>query len=316
LFYNQQVAFVTRLKATKWGISVIKVWAGNILTVAAIKVAHRLRGLPGCLERFQSIARKYIDWRGHVVVCETEFGARFPCSLRDIIQRKIAYFGVWEPNLTAYCKRVLRPGDVLVDVGANIGYFTLLGSSLVGTSGKVVAIEASPRIFALLSSNIARNAATNVRAVNKAAAYAAGQVAVFAAPSDNIGHTSTIPAEGNIFENFVDAESLQYILFGDEMTRTRLLKIDIEGAEGPVVKSFLENIALYGPHCELAIEVSPECGWIVEKMASVKFFAYRMPNDYSDRDYLRPSPKRPARHSGPVMEQCDFIFSRVDAEHL
>jgi FkbM family methyltransferase len=257
-----------------------------------------------------------VDWRGPVVVGKAQYGARFPCALDDMIQRKIAYFGIWEPNLTAYCNRVLKRGDVFVDVGANIGYFTLLASSLVGATGQVVAIEASPRIFGMLSQNIRRNTASNVRAVNKAAAYEAGQMSVFAAPSENIGRTSTISREGNSFESFIAAAPLQDILTAQEMARTRLVKIDIEGAEGPVVKSFLENVSSFGPDCELAVEVAPECGWIIEKMANVGFFAYRLANDYTDRDYLRPSPGFPTRHFDPVAEQCDFIFSRIDADHL
>lgn len=62
----------------------------------------------------------------------------------------------------------LKPGDVFVDVGANIGYFSLLASKLVGPGGRVVAIEASPEVFDLLRRNLELNKAHNVRAVNVA----------------------------------------------------------------------------------------------------------------------------------------------------
>jgi FkbM family methyltransferase len=289
----------------------------RLLTVSAVNAASLLRGYPRALERFARVTRKYVDWRGRTVVCRTRFGARIPCDLSDLIQRKIAYFGIWEPNLTGYLRRALAPGNVFVDVGANIGYYALLGAKLVGPQGLVVAIEASPKIFASLSENIARNRAKNVRAVNRAAAYESGRMPVFAAPHDNIGRTSTVPTEGNCFESFVEAEPLHRILTAGELWRARMIKIDIEGAEGPVVKSFAENVSLYGPQCELAIEVSPACSWILETMGKLGFHAYRMANDYSDRDYLRGAPQPPERYRQDRLdEQSDFVFSRIDADYL
>jgi FkbM family methyltransferase len=288
----------------------------RLLTVSALSAAHLLQRAPDRLEWFTGFTRKYVDWRGSAVVCRTQFGARLSCNLKDLIQRKIAYFGVWEPHLTAYFKRALAPGDVFVDVGANIGYYTLLGAALVAPTGSVIAVEASPAIFATLSENLRRNRAGNVRAVNKAAAYCCGELPVFAASAGNIGRTSTVPVEGNNFESFVDAQPLHLILSRNELSRARLVKIDIEGAEGPVIQSVAENIGLYGAQCEFAVEVSPPCEWILGTMRGIGFHAYRVPNDYSDRDYLRQSPEPPVRYSGQVTAQCDFIFSRTDAEHL
>lgn len=86
-----------------------------------------------------------------------------------------------DPNLTAYFSRNPAPGDVVVDVGANIGYFTLLASNCVGAKGKLVAIEASPSVFGLPSENIALNTRSNIRAVNVAAAYDRGGLQIFTA---------------------------------------------------------------------------------------------------------------------------------------
>ena len=75
----------------------------------------------------------------------TYFGARIYCDPRDLIQRMILHFGVWEPDVSRVIEQSLAPGDVFVDIGANIGYDTLLASSCVGPTGRVVSIEASPR---------------------------------------------------------------------------------------------------------------------------------------------------------------------------
>lgn len=288
----------------------------TLLTRSAVTAARLLRGQPKALHGLTGLAGKYVDWRCRTVVCRTRFGAQMACNPGDLIQRKIAYFGIWEPNLTFYLRRALSAGDVLADVGANVGYFTLLAAGLVGKAGKVVAIEASPAIFAALTDNIQRNRLANVRAVNKAAAYGPGEVPVFAALDGNIGRTSTVEAQDRVFETFVEALPLHDILGADEMSRLRLVKIDIEGAEGPVIESILENIARYPAHCEFAIEVSPVSAWIIKAMRDAGFHPYLMANDYSDRDYLAVAARRPARYRGELTEQSDFIFSRLDTDHL
>ena len=287
-----------------------------MLTAAAIQLARLLRPAPASLQHLTRFTRKYVDWRGKSVLCRTNFGAVLSCAPSDIIQRKIAYFGVWEPNLTAYLRRSLRSGDVFIDVGANIGYFSLLASRLVGTSGKVVAIEASPEIFERLRRNLKKNSAANVRPINQAAAYEPGQLSVFGGPPENSGRTSVMPLAGNRFQAFVEAQPLHCMLTPDELARIRLIKIDIEGAEAQVLKSFLENANLYGPRCELAVEVAPENSSMIGEMEAKGFFPYLLVNDYSDRDYLRPSIAAPRRHFGEVTEQSDFIFSKRDAEYL
>ncbi len=64
-----------------------------------------------------------------------------------------------------FLSTVLRPGDTVVEVGANIGFLSLLASRLVGPSVRVLAIEAHPRTYFALLNNLKRNSATNVRPV-------------------------------------------------------------------------------------------------------------------------------------------------------
>ena len=90
----------------------------------------------------------------------------------DILSEWLLLTGVWQPALTAYMLRSLLPGDTLVDVGANTGYFALLGAALVGSTGRVVAVEACPRTHERLLANLALNPAHRpvVTAVHAAAA--------------------------------------------------------------------------------------------------------------------------------------------------
>jgi hypothetical protein len=77
-------------------------------------------------------------------------GHVFLGNTRDVIQRNVYTFGVWEPEITHWLEGFLRPGDLVVDVGANTGYFSLEASKLVGPEGLVVAVEPVPSISAAL----------------------------------------------------------------------------------------------------------------------------------------------------------------------
>jgi FkbM family methyltransferase len=159
----------------------------------------------------------------------TYFGALIKGDVRDLVMKHIFYFGIWEPNNSRLIETILSPGDTFLDVGANIGYDSLLASTLVGDTGRVVAIEASPRIFAQLSGNVALNASRNIRLVNKAAASARGELTLYAGQSGNQGGTSTLPRAGQTAEAVIQAEPLDEILTSDELASVRLIKMDIEG---------------------------------------------------------------------------------------
>src|SRR5262245_13483499 len=84
-------------------------------------------------------------------------------------------FGTWEPEY-ALLPRFVARGDWVLDVGANVGHYTLRAAELVGTEGRVIALEPVPDTFALLAANAAARSLQNVTLIN-AAASASGHVA-------------------------------------------------------------------------------------------------------------------------------------------
>ncbi len=84
-----------------------------------------------------------------------------------------------EPETARLFKEVIRPGDTVVDIGANVGFFSLLAARLVGTAGRVYAFEPEPQNFALLTKNIALNGYTHVVAYRKAVWRRAGLVKLY-----------------------------------------------------------------------------------------------------------------------------------------
>ena len=79
-----------------------------------------------------------------------------------MIQRGIYFCGVWEPAITSFVRQTLQAGDVFVDIGANIGYYSCLAAKLTGSTGRVHAIEASPTICTILEENLRINQAIHI----------------------------------------------------------------------------------------------------------------------------------------------------------
>jgi FkbM family methyltransferase len=248
---------------------------------------------------------------------------------RDILQRYLFLYGVWEPNLTSWIASTLKRGDVLVDVGANIGYYSLLASGAVGPGGRVVSVEASHSIFKLLQFNLALNHAGNVRAVNRAAADVSGVLRLFRGPTYNLGASTTFQKPGYQDEGPIEAQPLHELLTHEDIERARIIKIDVEGAELAVVKGLLPLLAA-GRH---DLEIVTECGGgprespsaaesragIVEMLVKPGFNVYRIPNDYSPDAYMRQNrTSRPARVLNPerIVDECDLVFSRRNALEL
>jgi len=229
------------------------------------------------------------------------------------------YFGVWEPNLTRFLERRLKPGDLVIDVGANIGYFSLLAARIVGPLGRIVAVEASPRTFRALSDNIARNGATNIRAINMAASGASGTVNIYSGEDYNSGLTSIVERKGSVVEGSVAAAPLGELVTPDELQRAKVIKIDVEGAEADVLAGVLPSIDQLAHDTDIIVEFNPASvstsgESVVDLLARFQrlgFCAYELTNDYSADAYiggLHSVILRPL--NGPILRQTDLVLSR------
>jgi FkbM family methyltransferase len=273
-------------------------------------------------------------------VVTTRSGDLFAVDTRDLIQRYLYLFGTWEPHLTAWLRRRLRPGDGFVDVGANIGVFSLLASRLVGDEGRVVAIEASPALHGSLVRHALLNARTNIRAVNAAVSDVRKPLTFVLASSHNTGANSIVPYDGPAESTFeTEARPLPELLEPAEISDARVIKIDVEGAEGSVVRGLAPVLGRLRPDAEISVEVSPErmallgdcADDLLAVMRDAGYHVYRLANDYAPESYPAALGGAsggasggvsggalgvPVRWRGPVTGESDLIFSRVDAETL
>jgi FkbM family methyltransferase len=203
------------------------------------------------------------DWRAHEVV-ETCEGFRIHVDPTDYaVGHTLARTGSYEPDVSATLRSVLGQGDTFVDIGANIGWFSLLGASLVGATGRVIAIEPNPRNVALLRQSAKDNGFDNIEVLAVALSERAGAVALETDGSNG----RIIPVDGPppapVEAEFVVAgHPLDEILASAGVSRVDVVKIDVEGAEPLVLRGGLSTIAssrpvLISEFFPLALDSSP-----------------------------------------------------------
>lgn len=185
--------------------------------------------------------------------------SRYRCDLKHLIAREICLTGRYAPMETALVRACLVPGDTFVDVGANLGYFALLGAACVGPAGRVLAVEPDPRMAAALRENLALNRAGQVRVVEAAAGEREGSalLAGYADRSGNWGASTLLrdrPGDGPSFP--VRCASLDRLLDEAAIDRVALVKVDVEGAESQVLRGMAEGLRR-GRYRRVLVEMHP-----------------------------------------------------------
>jgi FkbM family methyltransferase len=133
--------------------------------------------------------------------------------------------------------RSIKPGSIVVDVGAGVGDEVVVLSKLVGPKGRVIAIEAHPKTFRCLQKTIADSKLTNVEALQLAVSDAEGELRI----SDGDNHlANAVGAQGDIR---VRARTLDAILADLDVAAVALIKINIEGAETAALRGMPKTLA-------------------------------------------------------------------------
>ncbi|MEM2703358.1 MAG: FkbM family methyltransferase, partial [Candidatus Bathyarchaeia archaeon] len=139
-----------------------------------------------------------------------------------------------EGDVEDFIIKNLQNGDVFIDIGANVGYYTLLGSKIVGETGHVFAIEPVPQTVKVLKLNVSLNGFKNITVIDKAA-WCVSNLVKLKVPRKEFGFASVFCKEGA--EIYAEAMPLDSMLMNliDDTTHISLIKIDVEGAEYEVL---------------------------------------------------------------------------------
>jgi len=157
-------------------------------------------------------------------------GALIKTTHVDHLQLLLYYFGTFEPECLAAMRRNVRPGDTILDVGANIGLFTLEGSLAVGPAGRVIAIEAMPAHATSVIDSVRRNGMSNVEVIPVAVGDQRGEGTLTLPSNMNYGMFTLGKVVGEVSFK-VSVQRIDDILAERGVNSVDFIKMDIEGSE-------------------------------------------------------------------------------------
>ncbi len=164
-------------------------------------------------------------------------------DLTDFVQRSIYLDPSYDADLQRVISDHLPEGGVFMDIGANVGFFTLLAARRVGKGGQVHAFEPEPRTYAALRRNIALNRLTNVTAWQLALSDTAGTATLFPHAGGNSGAASLRPLENSGPPVAVELDTYDRLAAERGLPVPSLIKIDVEGAETKVIRGMTQLLS-------------------------------------------------------------------------
>lgn len=230
---------------------------------------------------------RLLAWRIHcwagqpAIVALPGFGVRLwlPPQWRGVAKLIYVFREDYEPELR-YLWSILRPGDVVVDVGASFGIYSLVAASRVGPAGRVLAFEAAKASYEILSRNAELNGYHWLHPFHLALADRSGTATLYhhADPSRN----SLGPTSGALSDEQVPVDTLDEVLGRMDIPgRLAAVKVDVEGAEALVLQGAHEAIARFRP--AILFEINPDAAqrlgieptlpWILLEGCGYRFFA-------------------------------------------
>lgn len=171
--------------------------------------------------------------------------------------------GFYEKYETDLFKKIVKNGMVVVDIGANIGYYTLIAAELVGKNGKVFAFEPEPQNYALLVRNIEVNGYKNVVPVQKAVSDKVGTTRLYLSPDGNTGWHRIYDSHNGWDSIEIETVTLDEF-FKDKEGEIDIIKMDVEGAELTILQG-MSQILKRNDSLKIFTEFSPT---LLEKFGS------------------------------------------------
>ncbi|MCK4266164.1 MAG: FkbM family methyltransferase, partial [Thermoplasmata archaeon] len=200
--------------------------------------------------------------------------------------RMYALNQVHEKSTTNLFKKYVKTGDVVVDLGANIGYFTLLAANIVGKEGSVYSFEPEPRNYSYLTKNIQINNYENVTALQKAVGEKTGMVKLFICSYDTGHHTigqydgikDYNPKQAEEEGEYVEVEKVALDDFFEGSERpVNIIKMDVEGAEMLALRG-MDRVIRESSDIKMFFEFFP---FLIKKMGdSPEEFIRKLLDDY------------------------------------
>jgi len=221
-------------------------WAARVLPLSVKRAFYKIPFLARLIRR--SLNEAAPEGIGEVAIAAGVLeGLRMALDLHT---EKDYWLGTYETDLQAAASRIIRPGMMVYDVGANIGYISLMAARLAAENGKVFSFEALPANITRLNQNVALNTMQKqVRVVHAAVVDKVGEVTFLTHASGAMGkafgsagrdehYSQTIKVQGITLDDFV---------FTQENPPPAVIKMDIEGGEGMALAGMLRLLKVAKP---------------------------------------------------------------------
>jgi len=164
--------------------------------------------------------------------------------------------GAYETSGIAFMRRVCAPGQVVLDIGANVGIYTALAGIAVGPTGRVVALEPDPESALLLEQTVRANNLHNVRIMRAAASDRNGRAKLFVSYT-NRGDNHLYASDPGRECVEVDCIRLDDFLAAEKLSSVDVIKMDVQGFEGHVIEG-LEKTLRSSPRLKMLMEFWPQ----------------------------------------------------------
>jgi FkbM family methyltransferase len=250
---------------------------------ALLAAPARRRFLPGFLRAgYALLVKRGLGLFKRPMVAEIPGIGAMKLEPWDLIDSRLLFFGVWEPAVSRFMREAIKPGAIVADIGANIGYYTLRLSRAVGPEGRVYAVEPGPAIRARLEDALARNAITNVTVIPYGISDRSERRA-FEQASANLGASKF----GEVSEDGIELRRLADVIPAEDLARLSFIKLDVEGMEAPVMRDLAGMLGELPRELTICAElrIDPEMQEMLAQFRTAGFAFRELPNRYTMFDY-------------------------------
>jgi len=183
----------------------------------------------------------------------------------DGLSKTLYYRGVHEPPVTQWIKKELDPEMTILDIGANIGYYVLLESSVLNQNGSLYAIEPVPSTYGILQKNIALNQLSNVTTYQYAVGSAPGEAMIEVTEKRNwshIAHSNLSAKRANLISDAtyqsvpVPMTTVDLFVQEQQIENVNFIRMDVEGFETEIIKGAIHTLTNHRP-LKVFMEVHP-----------------------------------------------------------
>jgi FkbM family methyltransferase len=170
------------------------------------------------------------------VLAKLRCGARLVVNPNEYLGRSVYYTGDWDRKITWVISKLLRPGDVFIDIGAHCGVAAIAAAKLMGPSGVVHAFEPQPDLAVMLAESAKSNGYNGVYVHNIALSDKAAELDLFIVEGKQI-YATLEPSDARHKRIQVRVENASDFLMGLNLEKVRLIKIDVEGHEETILSA-------------------------------------------------------------------------------